>query len=160
MDDAIENLEMQFEDLRSEFGSIPLRPASELPFDGYSTHGDSVLPSAAPPQKPECESPDVCRHHGGNLFADPMVHLVTPPVLSSAAPRSIPFAAQSGASETFGTPVSPPSPNLSCFQGFPSFEYLSHQSPLDPLPAMPPLRPPGFGGLGGSGCPGMSGGPS
>ena len=48
MDDAIEHLEMQLEDLGLKFGSIPLRPASELPFDGDSTHGDSVLSLAAP----------------------------------------------------------------------------------------------------------------
>ena len=74
MDDAIEYLEMQLEDLHSKFGFIPLRPASELPFDGDSMHGDSVLSLAPPPQKPKSESPEVCQHHGGNSFADPMVH--------------------------------------------------------------------------------------
>ena len=38
MDDVIEHLEMQLEDLGSKFGSIPLRPTSELPFYGDSTH--------------------------------------------------------------------------------------------------------------------------
>ena len=89
----------------------------------------------------------------------PMVHTITPLVLSSATPSSIPFVGQSGGSEIFGNFVPPPSPDLSYFQGLPSFESLPYQSPLDPLPATPPLRPPGFEGLGGSGDPGRSGGP-
>ena len=36
MDHAIEHLEKHLEDFRSKFGSIPLRLASELPFDGDS----------------------------------------------------------------------------------------------------------------------------
>ena len=92
MDDAIEHLEMQLEDLRSKFSSFPLRPDSELPFDGDSTHGDSVLSLATPPQKPKSESPEVCQHQGGDLLANPMVHTVTPPLLSSDAPSSIPFS--------------------------------------------------------------------
>ena len=59
MDDAIEHLKMQLENLCSKFDSIPLRLASELPFDGDSTHGDSVLSLAAPPEKPKPESSDV-----------------------------------------------------------------------------------------------------
>ena len=148
MDDAIERLEMQLEDLGSKFGSIPLRPASELPFDGDSTHGDYVLSLATPRHKPKSESPEVCQHHGGNLFPGPMVHIVTPPILSSAAPSSIPFVGQSGGSETLGNFAPLPSPDLSYL---PSFGSLPHQSPLDPLPATPPLRPLGFGGLSGSG---------
>ena len=60
MDDAIEHVEMQLEDLHSKFGSIPLHPAFELPFDGDSMHGDSVLSLAMPPQKPKFEGPKVC----------------------------------------------------------------------------------------------------
>ena len=146
MDDAIERLEMQLEDLGSKFGSIPLCPASELPFDGDSTHGDSVLSLATPPHKPKSESPEVCQHHGGNLFADPMVHIVSPPILSSAAPSLIPFVAQSGGSETLGNSAPPPSADLSYL---PSFGSLHQQSSLGPLQATPPLRPLGFGGLGG-----------
>ena len=148
MDEAIEHLEMQLENLGSKFGSIPLHPASELPFDGDSTHGDSVLFLATPPQKPKSGSPEVCQHHGGDLFADPMVHTVTPPTLSSATQSSIPFVGQSGESETLGNSAPLPSLDLSYF---PSFGSLPHQSPLDPLPARPPLRPLGFGGLCGLG---------
>ena len=159
MDAAIEHLEMQLEDLRSKCSSIPLRSASELPFDGDSTHGHLVLFLATPPQKPKSESPDVCQHRGGNLFADPMVHTITPPVLSPAAPSSIPFAGQSVVPDTFGTSALPLSPDLSYLQGLPSFGSLPHQYPLDLLPATPPLRPLGFGGLGGSGGLGRSGFP-
>ena len=52
MDDATEQLEMQLEDLRSKFGSIPLLPTSELAFDSDSTRGNSVMFLSAPPQKP------------------------------------------------------------------------------------------------------------
>ena len=156
MDDAIEHLETQLEDLHSKFGSIPLRPASEMPLDRDSMHDDSVLSLATPPQRPKSESPEVCWHHGGNLFADPMVHIVTPPILSSVAPSSIPFVGQSARSETLGNYAPLPSPDLSYL---PSFGSLPHQSPLDPLPATPPLRLLGFGGLGGSGEPSGSGVP-
>ena len=65
MDGAIEHLEMHLEDLGSKFGSIPLHPACELPFDRDSTHGDSVLSLATPSEKPKSENPEVCQHHGG-----------------------------------------------------------------------------------------------
>ena len=123
MDDAIEHLKMQLEDLGSKFGSIPLHPASELPFDRDSMHGDSILSLAPPPQKPKSESPEVCQHHGANLFVDPMVHTVTPPILSSATPSSIPFVGQSGGSETLGNSASLPSPDLSHLPSFGSLPY-------------------------------------
>ena len=156
MNDAIEHLEMQLEDLRSKFSSIPLRPASELAFDGDSTHGDSVLSLATPPQKPKSRSPEVCQHHGANLFAQPMVHTITPSILSSVAPSLIPFVRQFGGSQALGNSAPLTSSNLSYL---PSFGSLPHQSPLDRLVATPPLRPLGFGGLGGVGDPSRSGGP-
>ena len=84
-----------------------------------------------------------------------MVHTVTRPILSSAAPSLIPFVGQSGGSETLGNFAPALSSDLSYL---PSFGSLPHQSPLDPLAATPPLRPLGFGGLDGSRDPGRFGG--